>query len=330
MVSGEGLKIATSKKEGENGRFMARNGNREAGVLINPSGTRLGDVNAIFSGRGRRHAVHAQPGWLSVKTMVYGNAVWKTDEAVHRVGEKSFVILNDQTEYSLEIDSPKTPARTFVLFFRRGFVEDVHRSLTTRTEKLLDEPRGKLPRTTFAEVTHPSAGTAVKQELDGVYRAWQSGASGIELEEHFRRVAVAMLKMQRLTEKEVCAVPALRATTRMELYRRVERARSRMEERFAQDLPLEDLAGVACLSPFHFLRTFREVYGVTPHRYVMRRRLEEAARLLRGTELPVGTVCSRSGFASVTSFSNLFRARFAMPPGKFRGKKKVLSTDYTD
>jgi transcriptional regulator GlxA family with amidase domain len=71
---------------------------------------------------------------------------------------------------------------------------------------------------------------------------------------------------------------------------------------------LEELASVACMSKYHFLRLFRATYGITPMEYVSRRRIERAQDLLRATNLTVTEVCFAVGFSSLGSFSSRFRA----------------------
>ena len=85
------------------------------------------------------------------------------------------------------------------------------------------------------------------------------------------------------------------------------RARDFADRHYAQSLSLSEIAGVAGLSKFHFLRLFRATYGITPMEYVSRRRIERAQDLLRATNLTVTEVCFAVGFSSLGSFSSRFR-----------------------
>jgi len=86
-------------------------------------------------------------------------------------------------------------------------------------------------------------------------------------------------------------------------------------------LTLDHLASVACLSPNHFIRTFRQAYGQSPHQYLVTRRLERAALLLTRTGRPVTDICYSVGFESPGSFSWLFRKRYGMSPLNYRLQK---------
>lgn len=85
-----------------------------------------------------------------------------------------------------------------------------------------------------------------------------------------------------------------------------------------ESLSLSQLARVAGLSPYHFLRTFERVTGVTPHQYVRRARLREAATRLATRQTKVIDVAYESGFRDVANFNRAFRAEFDVSPRHYR------------
>ncbi len=98
------------------------------------------------------------------------------------------------------------------------------------------------------------------------------------------------------------------------------RARDHADRNFAEPLTLEDLAAVAMLSKYHFLRLFRAVYGQTPAAYLSQRRVERAQDLLRTTNLTVTEVCFAVGFASLGSFSSRFSEITGETPSAFQAR----------
>jgi len=92
-----------------------------------------------------------------------------------------------------------------------------------------------------------------------------------------------------------------------------------IEADLTADLSLTGLAAVACLSPYHFARCFREEFGKPPHRYVLDRRLDLARRLLADTSLPIAEVATRSGFASQSRLATAFRKSFGITPRQYKG-----------
>jgi AraC-like DNA-binding protein len=99
---------------------------------------------------------------------------------------------------------------------------------------------------------------------------------------------------------------------------RVTRAAREIERRPDGRLGLGDLAREAGLSPYHFLRTFESVTGVTPHQYIMRARLREAAMRLVSEPTRVLDVALDCGFGDVSNFNRAFRSEFGVSPRVFR------------
>lgn len=100
--------------------------------------------------------------------------------------------------------------------------------------------------------------------------------------------------------------------------RRMLRARDAMDRGYAEPLDITALAKLAHVSEAHFIRTFRATFGETPHRYLQRRRVERAMRLLRETDRSVTDVCLEVGFSSLGTFSRTFRDIVGESPTEFR------------
>jgi len=96
------------------------------------------------------------------------------------------------------------------------------------------------------------------------------------------------------------------------------RARDLIDARYREQLDVPTLARAAHLSPAHFAREFRRAFGETPHRYLVTRRLERAAALLRSTDRPVADVCLAVGLRSVGSFTTSFGRAFGLSPTAYR------------
>ncbi len=96
------------------------------------------------------------------------------------------------------------------------------------------------------------------------------------------------------------------------------RARDLADARYADPLTVADLARAARLSPAHFSREFRRAFGESPHQYLLTRRLERAAALLRTTDWSVAAVCVSVGLTSVGSFTTSFRRMFGLTPTAYR------------
>jgi AraC family transcriptional regulator len=259
-------------------------------------------------------------GSLSIKAFFEGRAQYQVGTRRHAVDESSYLVLNDGQDYAIDILS-RQPVESFCLFFGAGFAEEVQRSLSKKTEKLLDEPEcDNFAPIRFFERTygHDRILSPALFRLRADYRDQERGW----LVEHLHVIVERLLRVHRKTSAETERLDNARAATREELYRRVSHARDYMSAMFAEPVTLAETARIACLSPNHLLRNFRRVFGTTPHQFLIERRLQEAKRLLATTDLSVTEICLATGFESLGSFSSLFRKRCAVGPSEYRRAKR--------
>jgi AraC family transcriptional regulator len=99
---------------------------------------------------------------------------------------------------------------------------------------------------------------------------------------------------------------------------RLQRVRDYVEAHLDEDLSLTILADIACLSPYHFSRSFKQTAGVGPQRYVIQRRVERAKTLLRQTHQPLALIAQEAGFADQSHLTQIFRREAGVTPGRFR------------
>jgi AraC-like DNA-binding protein len=105
---------------------------------------------------------------------------------------------------------------------------------------------------------------------------------------------------------------------------RLRRARDFIYSAYAQPLDLPTISKEAQLSPFHFLRSFRSAFELTPHKYLTHLRIERAKELLASEHLPITEVCFEVGFESLGSFSTLFTRHVGESPSAFRRRVNRL------
>ena len=105
--------------------------------------------------------------------------------------------------------------------------------------------------------------------------------------------------------------------------RRVRRAIELMHTNMNRDLPLEEIAAAAYLSPFHFARLFKKLTGASPHAYLATLRTTRAQTLLAQTDLSISEISSSVGYLSPSHFTKAFRQATGLPPSAFR--KAVVS-----
>jgi AraC family transcriptional regulator len=104
---------------------------------------------------------------------------------------------------------------------------------------------------------------------------------------------------------------------------RIAKAIEYAESNLDTSIGLADMAAAACLSVFHFSRCFREVVGLAPHAWLMRRRIERAQSLLASTGAPLAEVAYSCGFSSQSHFTSAFRSRVGVTPGAYRRSRQL-------
>jgi AraC family transcriptional regulator len=286
-------------------------------LSVNPPPDRLGRENSILSGQGTSYYVPDFEGCLSVKSVLNGKALWETEGRRFLLNEDCCLVLNDRQRYTITIDSLR-PVKTFCLFFERGFVEEIQRVHLTPCHALLEAPQPSRPRTIEFFTRIEPADTSLMGFLRRFYA--ELGADRISRTEwdlRFLRAGELLISGRTDTVSAISRLPAMRKSTRVELYRRVLRGRDFLLSCASEPIQLKDIASAACLSPFHFHRAFKRVFGETPHRYLTRSRLQRAAKLLRQGDLSVTEICFSAGFESLASFSSLFRSEYGVAPSKF-------------
>jgi AraC-like DNA-binding protein len=102
------------------------------------------------------------------------------------------------------------------------------------------------------------------------------------------------------------------------------RARDALREVHDRTLTIDEVARVAAMSPFHFIRQFSAVFGETPHQARIRSRLDRARLLLVSGERSVTEICMAVGFSSHGSFSTLFARRVGVSPSEYRRRARSM------
>ncbi len=275
----------------------------------------------ILHEKGYRDYDGAGVGLLSIKSFFGGQAFYEVGRNRYLVGEGTHLVLNHGRRYTIQIAST-APMDSFCVFFAAGFAEEVRRSLTTPDDNVLSDPFKQTAPLLFFEKTYPHdalLSPAILQlhagiEVGHATQGW--------LEEQLHRLMQRLLQVHHNVYQEVEALPAARPATREELYRRLQCARDYATALFNTPITLSELADVACLSPNHLLRTFKQLFGQTPHQFITSKRLEEAQRLLLHREHSITDICFAVGFESLGAFSWLFRRRFGISPTEFRQQKR--------
>lgn len=268
---------------------------------------RWGRENALVCGTARQACYETHTQTLSIKAAWGGSECYHLPEREVAVDDDHWLVLNQGRAYGSTLRSAR-PVTSVALFFRPGLPAEVAAQRKRSFGAWLDTPEATAPTPEFAEHLR-SHGDAVSRRLLALYRGAQEGQTSEDwLEQH------ALLLMHDLLPDAVPPRgPGLPRSARAELRRRLRRAADYIDTCHAQPITLDDMARVACLSRYHFVRSFRALHGLTPYAYLLRKRARVALRLLQQGATDREAVALAAGFGSRFALARALQRHDAGP-----------------
>jgi AraC-like DNA-binding protein len=283
----------------------------QPGFDIERYNQRFHNSNVVIHAKSR--AVEYPVHWssLTIKCAFGGQEHYESNNMHYTVDDDHFLVFNNGKMYSSWISS-RSEVESFTLNINPSFEQEAVRSVVRKTNEQLDDP--------FSTTQYDFRFTErLYKHEDIVTRVLRKIRNGSEDESLlFYHLMEDLMLLQSKTNNEIARIDKSKRSTQVEIFNRLIRARDYIHSCYSQEITIEDLAGVACMNTFYFLRQFRNAFGVTPHRFLTLRRMEVAASLLRSTSLPVSEVCIDSGFSDLSSFAKLFRRHYGISPAAFR------------
>ncbi len=275
---------------------------------------RWGRESAVISAATRHAEYPDYTQLLSVKMASGGGEDYFVDGRRIRVDDDTFLILNAGRRYGSLI-SALQPVRSFSVFFRAQLAEEVEDALRRSTEAQLAEPIAERVRPLeFDERLRDHDGT-VTPVLRHIQRVIDAGGGDDGwLEEQLHLLMGRMLRLEGRQREAHELIASARPATRRELYRRIGLGVTFIHTHYREPIDLRDIARAAHLSPFHFLRTFKAVHGMTPSAFLKRKRTAAALRVMRASNWTLTEIAGLVGFGSRTTLFRHLRAARRLPP----------------
>ncbi|WP_026463087.1 AraC family transcriptional regulator [Adhaeribacter aquaticus] len=245
-----------------------------------------------------------------------GTSLCKVENQTQKIPEDCFFLSNPDQRYTLTIE-PTAPAETFNIHFGQKFIAEVYQGLVLPDIALLDNPVAEQTSAiNFYNKLYPKE-AIVESLLHQLYQCSQENADNLQVEELLAQILGYLLKVHQQVNAQIAQMPAVKSATKQEAFRRLSLSVDYLNSFCDREVSLDELAGIACLSKFHYLRLFQNCFKQSPYQYLTQLRLEKAKRLLRKPDMPIGEVAEKVGFANFSSFCRAFYK-----------KEKMSATDY--
>lgn len=278
----------------------------------------MGTHNVVLHARARRHQVDSYAGPLSIKTVLSGQVAWIVGQRELIVDRSSFLILSAGEKYSMRVAESK-PVETCCVFFAPGFVEQVALDATSPLDGALDAPDRLGPSLPYLSALHNDRERALVDRVHTLAPRCKKALAPSGFEEEFLLLAEGLLQFYAQVREQAARVPALRESTKQELFRRLLRGREYFHSHSSGPVSLAAVARAAALSPYHFHRGFTQAFQQTPHAYLTGLRLARARTIIQQGS-PVLDACLEVGFSSPAAFSRLFQSWYGELPSAVRRK----------
>lgn len=286
----------------------------------NGEGTMEGINNgfALFSSE-NLEAEH-QETRFSVRFGLKGVQRYKVNGELLKVTEDQFLVMNKGTQYNVRgEDSADTTMLAFC--FNEQFVSDFVTSVLHTEEQLLDS--FDLYQSDIKSLEFPLHTLLVDDQIRPMIANIVQARLQLENDEVddysiFNQVLQLIVQHNKSSIDSFKGQDIVKNSTKVELYKRLSIARDYIQAHYSEDLNLSELSRVACLSPYHFHRAFKNTFKITPKKLVTHLRIERAKWLLENRSYSVQMVCQEVGFRDVSSFTRLFASYSGVTPSVYR------------
>lgn len=277
--------------------------------------------NIIFNAAVNKSYCEEHVGCLSLKTVLSGEEWYHVNNIPIAVRPGQLLILNEDQPYSSRIDSDEK-VRSLAVFFKKEFAAGVFYDSINSEATSLDNPAGSNNLPEFNQTLY-TTGPLVQQQLNRLINTLDKwGYHKNRTDEQLLYLLRELITRQTGEKIRREKVDAIRPATRAEIYKRLCVAKDVLHSTFSNEMDLNTLSSLACLSAPQLIRQFRNVFQATPHQYLTRIRLEHAVTLLKDSTLSIQQITWMCGFENTSAFCRVFKKWYGSSPAASRSAKR--------
>ncbi len=261
---------------------------------------------------------------FAIKYVAEGSELYLLDGIEHHVEKGNYLLCNSSKKGHVAIESRKK-VQGICINIDTDLMLDVISTIIQPNTSFSNKQLGTFFCTPdFLETQYQAKDTIVGKTLSHMSIRAQNGEMMLSdfKEDIFYFLAENIVQDQIPVFKQLQSLPFLKSATKKDLYKKVKRGKEMIDEYYKNAISVKDVAKESCLSEYHFFRLFKNVYGNSPHQYIIQKRLEHAMLLLQDDAYSVSDVAIETGFSDIYSFSKSFKKRFGYSPSSCINSRK--------
>lgn len=258
---------------------------------------------------------------FSIKYVVKGAIYYRAGMKEYKVGEDQFLLTSKQPNAKAYFDS-KEPVKSICIDICPWSIAEAFTVLRARNDHDLDNyMAGYFEHPNFFERVYPADNSVFGKQLKNLARQLSRGYFDNDMidEEWFLQLVEHIILQEKDTQASLQNLTAKKNATRKEIYERVLMGKEFIDENFLQNPEISAVAYQCNLSVYHFFRSFKEAFDISPYQYMMRLRLQHALQLMQNENFSLTAIAAICSFPDVFTFSKAFKRTYGVSPAKYPG-----------
>lgn len=260
---------------------------------------------------------------LSIRLVRNAREEFAVNGARLKVDDDCYLILNDSRSYSSRLVG-QLEASSLHIFFSTALVNKAYdQRLTDDDRWIAPAPESEIPFGFVEQLyAHDRTISPILRYIESICAGGHDDQQWYE--EQLLLLLQRMLGKHREVLKEIHRIDALKHSTKLEIYRRLTRAKDFIVSNYDRSVAIRDIADKACLSVPHLHILFKRLYGIPPHRFLQRKRMAVACRLLEDSRATIAEIAATVGMDSRSAFFRAFRSLKGVSPRDYRQQVSQL------
>lgn len=261
---------------------------------------------------------------IAVKYVQKGEVGFELNKRQNEILQQQYFLVDRGSDNAAFISAAQ-PAEGLCIFIDNQVISDIFFTITHKDEDSLSDPDAfRNASLDIVEGLYNASDDIFSNSLKqlSIKSSFNNGLLGEFSEEDFYVLVKHLVHQQQHIYHLVQRVAAKKSLVRKENFRRVQQARNYIHDNLGETLGIEELAKIANMSPFHFMRSFKRIYKMPAYQYIIEQRLQWALQLLLQRKLTMTEIARSTGFEDIFTFSKAFKKRFGVAPSFFSTNKE--------